>query len=36
MSEEREQEVFHMIMNHSKTQRMTGLALFTGIIVVGL
>ena len=34
MSEEREQEVFHMIMNHSKTQRMTGLALFTGIIVV--
>ena len=34
MSEEREQEVFHMIMNHSKTQRMTGLVLFTGIIVV--
>ena len=34
MSEEREQEDFHMIMNHSKTQRMTGLALFTGIIVV--
>lgn len=32
LSEERQQEVIYM--NHSKTQRLTGLALFTAVIVV--